>query len=707
MSDASARQPPPVTAATSVPAVPEWTHSGRSRAPSSSSSSRSSSRGAWQRCADWLARSGGWVTRRRWELLPVGATSAVTTLGLVQQDLVTVTALGATADATPFLYGALTAGAGWATWAGLKWEKGSTVTRGAAATGLALADLTTATAAGVSWPTVTAWVLTTGAAYGLYGPWLAAHHTERMKLELETATAKAKAVQGTVVKAPDPGLMGATSEETALRRAFHALTGAVPLDVVACTTAEDGSLTAVLLTPPGKNTSPEVVIRKQTQFAANLGLPGKLSLMKGEADNQLIVRLATSDALAGTIPYSSDGGKTAADPLRLGFDDQGAPNSIRILYRHTLVAGASDWGKSGIINLIIMRLVEREHVDLYGIDMKPGSVELGPWSPVMKRIATGPHEARDLFAFLERKSNDRGQVLAELSKSELAAGREPVRKWIPGVHVDSDGDTAAIVVIIDELAELVRRDEELRAREAEARKFLARQPDVDPEKLMPKRAITDQYESRLAIDRFLAMTYIAATQQPSGKVFGGKTDARGNYSQRVCTRAGEAGHAPLIFGLGCQGRGYRPEKLDAPGKYLIAAPELPDRNPPVYRAEYVSDADIAAAVGHLHAAAPAAAPALSAVPAQPTPPPPPAAPPREVLRYPDGTEVKDWPDLYRVFLRLGSATKNELVDAGPYASRDTARHALAAWAQHGIEARKEGRATRYHLPDTQTEPESE
>ncbi|MFE5037056.1 FtsK/SpoIIIE domain-containing protein [Streptomyces sp. NPDC056683] len=654
---------------------------------SSSSSSLSSRPSGWTTAADYLVRSGNWIIRRRYELIPVSTTSALTGLGLEQQTLGAI-----------FGYGALSAVALTFTALGVK-NKSEHVTRYAGGAFFALADIAFTAGFGLSWATITAWALSTGLGYWMFGPWLTAQRNTRIKLNVDTVKAKG-AVQGALgIDAADPGLIGSSAEETALRRAIHALTGVTPQDVPAFTHTDDGGFVARVRMPAGRNTSPDAIIRRRPQLAANLGMAGELQLTKVGPD-EILVRLTTRDALAGTIPYSDDGGQSIKDPLRLGFDEYGDPVMLRMLYRHTLIAGASDWGKSGIVNLIIKRLARRIDVDIYGIDMKPGSVELGPWEPLMKRVAKGPEEARDLIDYLERKSADRGNVLARISRENLARGLEPVRKWVPGEHVDSEGDSNAIVVITDELAELVRQDEQLRRIEAEARKMAMRGRGADVDLEPPAQPIASRYESRLAIDRFNAMTYVSSTQQPSRKVFGGNTDARGNYANRISTRTGESGHAPFIFGSGCQSKGWRPEELDKPGEFLIATPEAENEKPRRCRAEYVTDEDIAADVGHLHARAfrgldepdvyVGPAPAVTVVKTLSVPP-----------AYPDGVPVAEdeFPDLYRVFQRLGSATKEELTRAGRYSSRDTVRRALETWAPHGLHAVKDGRATRYFLHD--------
>ncbi|CAM5623048.1 FtsK domain-containing protein OS=Streptomyces aurantiogriseus OX=66870 GN=GCM10010251_92610 PE=4 SV=1 [Streptomyces aurantiogriseus] len=357
------------------------------------------------------------------------------------------------------------------------------------------------------------------------------------------------------------------------------------------------------------------------------------------------------------MEVTDTGVTTCREPVLLGRDEDGNEFLLRLLYRHTLVAGASDWGKSGIVNLILKRLNRCEDVDLYGIDMKPGAPELGPWRGRMKALATNAGEARALLEWIRGECDRRGAILAELSRQAMAEGRGPVRKWIPGVH------GSAIFLVTDELAELVRQDPEL----------------------------AEMYESLLAIMRFLAMQCVSATQQPSRKVFGGSTDARGNYANRISTRAGEAGHGPLIFGQGCQTNGWRPELLDLPGKFLAQTPE--HDTPRVYRAEYVSDLDIAEEVGFYYSDVRDTEP-------QPAITDEPWVEQFAPLRFPDGSQVGrgQWPDLYRQFADMADgATKKELAQACNI-SRDTAMRAIEEWTRHGVRERRDGRSTRYYLP---------
>lgn len=431
--------------------------------------------------------------------------------------------------------------------------------------------------------------------------------------------------------------------------------------------------------------------RKGTKPAMAAGATEEVDAIEAPA-----IDVTTTPFYSDVIPYEDDASTSIADPIRLGWDENGQPVHLTLLYRHTLVAGASDWGKSGIVNLIIKKLLRKDHVELYGIDMKPGAMELGPWEPTMKRLARGPEEARDLLQMIRAECDRRGALLEDLSKRSMAARGTPVRKWIPGVH------GPAWFVITDELAELIRQDDELRKEEAAAAKG---DPDAGP----AERPIAATYQSLLALARGYGIQFISATQQPSSKVFGGDTDARGNYTNRISTRVGEAGHTQFIFGTGWKADGFTPNKLKRPGDFYIATPEMPITDPPKCRAEYVNDMDIAADVAHLHAGRPPQEPIGRFAPQgtrltllKPAEPSKPVGPPAPV--YPDGSAVPrgEWPDLYRVFEELcaeeGCATKELLTERGPFDSRDTVRRALATWQEHGVQVRKAGRAEEFYLP---------
>lgn len=416
--------------------------------------------------------------------------------------------------------------------------------------------------------------------------------------------------------------------------------------------------------------------------------------------------------LADVIPYTDDASDDVRAPIRIGYDEHGNPVDLPMLYRHTLITGATDWGKSGVENLLIKKLLKRKHVEVYGIDLKPGAPELGPWAPKLKKLARTPEEARDLLEQFLAEGAARGEQLRQLSLASLAAGGPAVKKWIPGdptkpVGSPGWGHGPTKFMFIDELGELIRQDILLRKMEQEERKA---DPEFGP---LAKPPVATMLESGLATLRFLAMQYVAATQQASSRVFGDNTDQRGNYVNRISTRVNDPEHAQFLFGKSWKSRGYNPSLLNRPGEIFLGSPEMPEENPPKVRVMFVNDHDVAADVGHLHAAAVqepigrfAPQPNLSLVKA----PPKPVVPAAPELTFPDGSTVRrsDWLDLYRVFCRLcdeqGYATKDDLTREGPYDSRDTVRRALEAWQARGVQVRKAGRTEQFYLPALDEDP---
>ncbi|MYS18078.1 hypothetical protein, partial [Streptomyces sp. SID4982] len=132
-----------MTTPTTQPAVKTGNRRSQpARVSSSSLSSPRSSRQTAERCTDWLLRTGRWIARRRYELIPVTATSSLTILGLAQDSLL-----------ASLSYGVLSAGAGAGAVLGIK-HKSEAITHGGAGAMVALGDLTTASATGLSWPTL-------------------------------------------------------------------------------------------------------------------------------------------------------------------------------------------------------------------------------------------------------------------------------------------------------------------------------------------------------------------------------------------------------------------------------------------------------------------------------------------------------------------------------------------------------------------------
>lgn len=629
----------PVSMAT-TPMATTIEHSVPAQRPLATNSPSSSTPGLMVQGAAALGSAQRWVVRRRWELLPVAATGTLSFLGWAQ----------ASAWSTAGFSVAAAAGLG-GVYLGLS-HKHPKIAEICGVVTLAFGDVATWAGCGASWAALTVSTVLTGVTYWQYGPWLIDRRHARMKLQLDTVKAKGALPDAHGMQAADPGLTGSTSEETAIRKAVYALTGAAPLDVPALDVSASGGLVALVTMPSGRNTSPAQIIAKREQFATNLGLPGRVTLERGPANNQFLVKVSTQDVLAGTIPWTGPSITSIKDAMILGYDEDGVELRQSLYRNHVFIAGASDNGKSGAVNLIVCNLLNCRDVDLYGIDMKAGTPELGVYRPVMKRVASTPEEARALLEELEAEYRRRGAILGGLSAEGI-----PVRQWDPELHGN------AIVVVTDEMNELIEQD-----------------PDL---------AVL--YRRLAALVRYVGIVFVSATQTPSAKVFGGDKDGAANYQVQIGLRVISPTQTNVVMGAGLHGQGWRLSDLDAPGKAMVRSRE--NGHPRVIKLIYTTDADIAGQVGIWHSDIKATVdmPAITDEPWTKL---------LAVQRYPDGQQVArdEWPQLWREFERRGSATKQELVDLGVVSSRDTVRRALAVWERHGVRHRKDGLARRYYLP---------
>jgi S-DNA-T family DNA segregation ATPase FtsK/SpoIIIE len=166
-------------------------------------------------------------------------------------------------------------------------------------------------------------------------------------------------------------------------------------------------------------------------------------------------------------------------------------------------------------------------VVIWAIDLKRG-MELGPWASCIGRLATTPAEARALLA-------DAVAILEARASFLAATGR---RVWDPSPGMP------ALVIIVDEYAELA---------------------EAAPE------ATTDA-DSIARRGRAVAVTLVAATQRPTQKAMG-QGALRSQMDVRICFRVRERKDVDLILGQGMLTAGWHAHSLNAPGKFLISAPE--------------------------------------------------------------------------------------------------------------------------------------
>ncbi|MGA5411609.1 FtsK/SpoIIIE domain-containing protein [Streptomyces lavendulocolor] len=606
-----------------------------------------------------LGRACRWCARRRYEVAPAAASAGLTGLSWLHHfDGVSIPEHGVYGLAT-VAAGALTAGA-------LKHKHKTLATAGAGSMAV-MADAWMGAALGPSVPSLITSALVTGGAYAAYVPWLVRSRREQLSLQVKAAKAGVTA-EGLGTNTLAPGLTGATREETALMQALVAMLSVPAVDVTALEYTRFG-WRAVIVLPPGRDTSPHKVIARRDQLATNLGLPGKLRLAKGERDNELVAYLYESDPLASPIPWPGPSTRTCTEPAVLGVDAYGQPVLIPLLYNHTLIGGATDNGKSGVQSVLIAYAVACEDAEALLIDMKPGAVEFGPWRRSALALADTPSRAMQLLKTVWAEVERRGALLAELGE----------KKWIPGKH------GPAWFVFIDELAELIRR--------------------------VPSAA--KLIESLLQVARFVGITLVCATQSPSNRVFGGSTDGRQQYQVRIGLGAKESTTSNLVFGPGAYGDGWCLDELDLPGKFLRWDRE---HQVPIDARAFWMTMDDVAATTHRYAREeiesgarehPEPSPDPEDDPTPPRPPTPPSGGPagdRPVLRavptFPDGTEIADerHAALWQAIEKAGprGITVDDLValDLPQFAARSSVNGPLGQWRRKGWveEAGKQGRA---------------
>jgi S-DNA-T family DNA segregation ATPase FtsK/SpoIIIE len=243
--------------------------------------------------------------------------------------------------------------------------------------------------------------------------------------------------------------------------------------------------------------------------------------------NRLDLRVLETDPHADAIAWPGPSVNTITEPIDLGPFEDAYPARLLLLRRHALVGGVSGSGKSGGLNVLMGNLTACRDVVIWAIDLKRG-MELRPWQSCLGRLATTPAEARALLADAVAILEARADLLATTGQ----------RVWEP------TWDMPALVILIDEYAELA---------------------DDAPE-------ATKDADSIARRGRATAVTLIAATQRPTQKAMG-KGALRSQMDVRICFRVRERKDVDLILGQGMLTSGWHAHTLNAPGKFLISAPE--------------------------------------------------------------------------------------------------------------------------------------
>lgn len=281
--------------------------------------------------------------------------------------------------------------------------------------------------------------------------------------------------------------------------------------------------------------------------ALESGLGARPGAVRVEADpvraDRAIVRVVEIDPHAAPIPYPTPDGRrrSITAPVTLGLFEDGSLVRVLLLHRNALVGGIVGAGKSGVLNVILAALAACLDVKVWGVDLK-GGMELAPWLRCLDRLAITPGQAVLLLQDAVEVLEARAAHLAQVGQ----------RLWAPSPR------WPAIVVVIDEYAEL-------------------------PDEAGP---YADSIARR---GRAVAVTLLVATQRPTQQAM--KNGAvRSQMDVRVCLRVRERRDVDLVLGQGMHAIGWHADALDAPGKFLVSAPEhtVPRRA----RAFHLTDAGV-------------------------------------------------------------------------------------------------------------------
>ena len=323
--------------------------------------------------------------------------------------------------------------------------------------------------------------------------------------------------------------------------------------------------------------------------------------------NRLVMRVLSTDPHARALPWKPPRPTTLTEPITLGLFENATPVRVLLLRRHALIGGVVGSGKSGVINVILAALTQCRDVVVWGIDLK-GGMELAPWAPCLGRLATTPDQATALLA----------DAVAELDARARELADQGARVW------DPTPERPALVIVVDEYAELAENA-----------------PDA-----------IGHADSIARRGRAPAVQLIAATQRPTQKAMGhGAT--RSQMDVRVCLRVRERRDADLILGQGAHAAGWHPHTLDAPGKFLISAPEHP--TPRRARAWLIEDRDVTATAARN-------APHRPVLPARDTTPAP-DHPGRDAQRRPERAATADGSSDARGPLSEAQSPEERLWDA--------------------------------------------
>ena len=489
-----------------------------------------------------------------------------------------------------------------------------------------------------------------------------------------------------------------SQEEALLHRAFKDM-GIEPITLRGFERVDKDAFNVIVGLPGTSTNDPETVIGKREVLKSNLRARQIAVEASSEHGHEikLMVRFGATNPLLETIPWKGPSTDDVAQPIRTSVDLHG--NEVAVLYanRHTLYAGKTRRGKSVGIASAICSIGATKNAQLWLMDLKPGQVSLGPFAAMAAQSVDGVTQqecverASLMILAAVAAMEENGQIL----KDERESTGKPVYEWDVNKH------GAAIALVIDELAYLLR---------------------LDPE-------IYEGWVTIMQVGAGLGVWVIGATQSPSAKALGGTTDGSSQFGNVFCYQCKGSTQAGIILGQGSWSDGWKPNERNLPlqGMHLLRTPE--HTLPVVMRNEYVEPGDameIAERYSDIPDLHPRTAAAVERVLSAglPTGTGGPKGGKRArrdeedvvytrpylVPEYPDGDPVEA---LHRAaweaFKDMGTATIDELkaLRLDQHRSRESCKTALQVFVKHGgATSEIDGRTERFHClvgPDRRKE----
>lgn len=461
----------------------------------------------------------------------------------------------------PFWGGGIIAVGGWLIHSGIAAHRKHGVdadpafTKGAVAAGIGAAFIGTGVTAGISPWLYLATAVAGIAAYSARGAILSGRLERARQFAVGIVAAGNTGPALPYAPSPPAWTGPVSDEEYRLRQAFAKLRA--PEVIVSAVRRINDATWSVFIDLIDTKTTAEEVAKEAAKIAAWTGAR-RVEALPGARPGQLkLIVYDGEDPLEETIVGPGPRITSILEPLRLGLFEDRAEILQTLAYNHILCAGASDNGKSGVNNAIIIGTLGCPDVQRILIDCKAGAPEFGVYRPVSFCVADNPADGMRVLAGLEAVYRYRGELMAEMGvPEEPGEDGRLVRKWRPEFG-------PFILAGTDELAE----------------------------QTIAVKGAALRHQRLNALVRYVGIIKLDATQTPSRAVFGGTTDARLNYQVRIGMRTSERGAIRMILGEGSIGENWRLDLLgELQGKLMIQSRQ--HSRPRVGRADYYDDAAI-------------------------------------------------------------------------------------------------------------------